>query len=106
VLVNESLSEAARARLDAFARTTDGFELAEMDFMLRGPGDLFSTQQHGLPPLRIADLRTDRELLEEARLRAIELFAEDPGLAKAEHARLRRQMLTRYGPALELADVG
>ena len=49
-------------RLDAFTKTTDGFELAEIDFQLRGPGDLFGTKQHGLPPLRIADLarRSDR----------------------------------------------
>ena len=106
VMVGEELSEQARARLDAFAATTDGFELAEMDFQLRGPGDLFGTQQHGLPPLRIADLRTDQAILEEARREAKKLFAADPGLKSPEHARLRRQMLTRYGNALALSDVG
>jgi ATP-dependent DNA helicase RecG len=106
LLINDSLSEQARARLDAFAVTNDGFELAEMDFQLRGPGDLFGTQQHGLPPLRVADLHRDREVLEEARKCAQQLFAADPGLAQPEHARLRRQMLTRYGDALELGDVG
>jgi ATP-dependent DNA helicase RecG len=106
VMVSEELSEQARGRLDAFAATSDGFELAEMDFQLRGPGDLFGTQQHGLPPLRVADLRRDQTILEEARREAKQLFAADPGLAKPEHARLRRQMLTRYGHALELGDVG
>jgi ATP-dependent DNA helicase RecG len=106
VLVGGDLNEQARARLDAFATTSDGFELAEMDFQLRGPGDLLGTQQHGLPPLRIADLRRDQALLEEARKRAGQLFAADPGLRHAEHDRLRRQMLTRYGKALELSDVG
>jgi ATP-dependent DNA helicase RecG len=106
VMVGEELSEQARARLDAFAATSDGFELAEMDFQLRGPGDLFGTQQHGLPPLRVADLRRDQAILIEARREAKELFATDPGLAKPEHARLRRQMLTRYGHALDLGDVG
>ncbi len=106
VLVGEELPDAARARLDAFAATSDGFELAEMDFELRGPGDLFSTQQHGLPPLRIADLRHDRAVLEEAREKADRLFTQDPGLRAPEHARLRRQMLARYGQALELGDVG
>jgi len=106
VLRGEELSEPARARLDAFAATTDGFELAEMDFQLRGPGDLFGTQQHGLPPLRIADLRTDRELLDEARSAAQRLFASDPGLSQPDNSRLRRQMLARYGNALELGDVG
>jgi ATP-dependent DNA helicase RecG len=106
VLVGEQLSEQARARLDAFAKTADGFELAEMDFQLRGPGDLFSTQQHGLPPLRIADLRRDQAILDEARGAAQRLFGADPGLRAVEHARLRRQMLTRYGHALNLGDVG
>jgi ATP-dependent DNA helicase RecG len=106
VLMSEPMSEQARERLQAFAATSDGFELAEMDFQLRGPGDLFSTQQHGLPPLRIADLRRDREVLEEARLAAEQLFAADPGLKQQDHQRLRRQMLVRYGNALELSDVG
>lgn len=106
LLGDDEPSEQARARLDAFAATSDGFELAEMDFELRGPGDLFGTQQHGLPPLRIADLRHNQETLIEARRAAIKLFAKDPGLSKAEHARLRRQMLARYGHALELGDVG
>lgn len=106
VIIESQMSEQARARLDAFAATADGFELAEMDFQLRGPGDLFGTEQHGLPPLRIADLRRDQALLEEARQKAQRLFAADPGLGRPEHARLRRQMLVRYGQALELADVG
>ena len=106
VLVHEELAEQSRARLDAFASTTDGFALAELDFQLRGPGDLFSTQQHGLPPLRIADLRRDQSVLEEARRAAERLFAADAGLQSAEHQRLRRQMLARYGSALELSDVG
>jgi ATP-dependent DNA helicase RecG len=106
LMVGEELSEQARARLDSFAATTDGFALAEMDFDLRGPGDLFGTQQHGLPPLRVADLRLDRAILEEARREAQQLFATDPGLKQPDHARLRRQMLVRYGNALELSDVG
>jgi ATP-dependent DNA helicase RecG len=106
VLVNEEISDQARERLDAFANTTDGFALAELDFQLRGPGDLFGTQQHGLPPLRIADLRRDQQLLDEARRAAEQLFAADPGLKQPDHTRLRRQMLARYGQALELGDVG
>ena len=105
ILLGET-NEAARERLDAFAKSTDGFALAELDFASRGPGDLFGTQQHGLPPLRIADLMTDRDVLEEARREAQLLVAADPGLKHADNARLRQQMLTRYGKALELGDVG
>jgi ATP-dependent DNA helicase RecG len=99
-------SEAARERLEAFAQSTDGFALAEMDFELRGPGDLFGAAQSGLPPLRMADLARDRDVLEEARREAQLLVAADPGLKHADHARLRQQMLSRYGQALELGDVG
>ena len=106
VMLTVDMAEPVRERLAAFAGTNDGFELAELDFQMRGPGDLFGTQQHGLPPLRIADLQRDRELLEEARAAAERLYALDPGLKQPENARLRRQMIRRYGAALELGDVG
>ncbi|MBN1591412.1 MAG: ATP-dependent DNA helicase RecG [Pirellulales bacterium] len=102
----ETESEEALARLKAFTSTTDGFRLAEVDFSLRGPGELFGTRQHGLPPFRIADLLRDTDFLEEARRDAAALVTDDPGLAKEKHAKLRRQMLTRYGKVLELGDVG
>jgi ATP-dependent DNA helicase RecG len=102
----ETDSEEALARLKAFTATTDGFELAEADFSLRGPGELFGTRQHGLPPFRIADLLRDTAFLEEARRDAKLLVEADPGLARPEHAKLRRQMLARYGQVLELGDVG
>lgn len=94
------------ARLEAFVQTNDGFELAEMDFQLRGPGDLLGTKQHGLPPLRIADLLRDAETLVEARRNALTLVESDPGLASERHARLRRMVLARYGQVLDLGEVG
>ncbi len=106
VLAEAELSDTARRRLEAFANTTDGFELAEIDFELRGPGDLFGARQSGLPPLRIANLQRDRQILEEARDAARELFDADPGLKHPNHAKLRRQMLRRYGDALDISDVG
>ncbi|HWB12297.1 MAG TPA: ATP-dependent DNA helicase RecG [Pirellulales bacterium] len=96
----------ARQRLEAFAVTSDGFRLAEIDFELRGPGDLFGTRQHGLPPLRIADLARDAAVLDEARRDAQQLVASDPTLATPEHSLLRQMVLRRYGRVLELGDVG
>jgi len=99
-------NENAAKRLEAFVSTTDGFRLAEIDFELRGPGELFGTRQHGLPPFRIADLVRDAAVVEEARRDAHALVAADPGLARPAHARLRRMMRSRYGQVLELGDVG
>jgi ATP-dependent DNA helicase RecG len=99
-------TEESRQRLKAFVASTDGFELAETDFRLRGPGDVFGTRQHGLPPLRIADLLRDQSLLEEARRDAHDLVTADPGLSSEAHARLRRMVLARYGKVLDLGDVG
>jgi ATP-dependent DNA helicase RecG len=102
----EPKTEQSQQRLEAFTKTNDGFELAEVDFLLRGPGDLFGTRQHGLPPLRIADLQRDTAILEEARRDAQALSAADPQLAQPDFARLRRMAVVRYGGALELSDVG
>ncbi len=93
-------------RIEAFVKTTDGFELAEVDFRLRGPGELFGTRQHGLPPFHLADLLRDEPVLIEARDDARALVDADPGLASAEHARLREMVLKRYGRVLDLGDVG
>jgi ATP-dependent DNA helicase RecG len=93
-------------RLRALVGTTNGFELAEKDFELRGPGELLGTRQHGLPPMRIADLRRDSPIVMEARGDAQKLMAADPELQAAEHTLLRRQVLVRYGKALDLSDVG
>ncbi len=103
---SEAATDEARQRLQAFAGTSDGFELAEIDFHLRGPGDLFGTRQHGLPPLRIADLNRDMEILDEARRDAQALIAEDPDLSDEKFSRLRRMVVARYGKALDLVDVG
>jgi ATP-dependent DNA helicase RecG len=99
-------SDEAQERLDAFTKTSDGFELAEIDFRLRGPGDLFGIRQHGLPPLRIADLRRDAAIIDQARRDAQSLIESDPDLASTAFTRLRRMVFHRYGEALDLGDVG
>jgi ATP-dependent DNA helicase RecG len=99
-------SDEAQQRLQAFVRTTDGFELAEADFQMRGPGDLFSLKQHGLPPFRIADLTRDGAVLEEARADARQLLDAVPNLDAAGLQLLKQRVLLRYGGAMELGDVG
>ncbi|MDR1140984.1 MAG: ATP-dependent DNA helicase RecG [Planctomycetaceae bacterium] len=101
-----AVTEESQKRLQAFVKLSDGFKLAEKDFEIRGAGDLFGTQQHGMPPFRVADLVRDKEILYEARQDATDMVLADPGLAQPEHAKLRRQMLGRYGAVLNLGDVG
>ncbi len=93
-------------RLAAFEKTNDGFELAELDLRLRGPGDLMGTRQHGLPPLRIANLSRDALLVEQTREVARMLIAKYPGLDHPSLERLKKQVLNRYSQTLQLSDVG
>ena len=93
-------------RLTAFSETESGFELAEIDLKIRGPGNLFSTQQSGFPPLMIADLIRDTDILAKAQADARTLIESDPDLSGVEYQRLRQLVFARYGHALDLSDVG
>jgi ATP-dependent DNA helicase RecG len=105
LLFAETESESAKARLEIMTRSNDGFEIADHDLRLRGPGELFSTRQHGLPDLKIANIVDDYELLVMARRNAFETAQQDPMLIKAEHKNIRKALLTRFGDSLGLADV-
>ena len=85
VLVSDNRSPDTRARLKVLTQTNDGFQIAEEDLKLRGPGDFFGERQHGLPALRVADLETDTRVLKEAQDAAAELLAADPELTQPEH---------------------
>ena len=73
---------------------------------LRGPGNLFSTQQSGFPPLMIADLIRDADILAVTQQHARNLVESDPELENKDLDRLRQLVFARYGQALDLADVG
>jgi ATP-dependent DNA helicase RecG len=88
-------------RLEAIAKETDGFRLAEIDLQLRGAGEVLGTRQHGLPEFRVARLPDDAELLERARDRADELLDRDRRLESPEHALLRDSVTARFGPELD-----
>ncbi len=93
-------------RLTAFVDSNDGFELAQRDLELRGPGNLLSTKQTGFPPLKIADLIRDEEVLMEAKQVAAEIIAADPDLARSDYQRLRKLVVSRYAKVLDISDVG
>ncbi len=94
LMSGEKLSGDALTRLQTMVRTNDGFEIAETDLKLRGPGDLMGTQQSGVLSLKIADLVRDRELLQSAREFALKLLQQDPGLVQAQH-RMVSEKLSR-----------
>jgi len=101
-LLSDTDSTEARARLRAMEKTNDGFEIAEADLRQRGPGDIFSPRQHGLPDLRIADIVQDFDLLLEARKEARELMAGDPDLTR--HPEIKKELERRYADRLHFAD--
>lgn len=99
VLVHASRpSDAARARLRALAETTDGFEIAERDLELRGPGDFFGTRQSGVPLFRVGDLLRDHRLMEEARRAALAWLA-GPDATEPRLAAVRQAWARRFGLA-------
>ncbi len=106
LLVAEPTTDIGHQRMKAITSTSDGFKLAEADFALRGPGELFGSRQSGALPLRVADLVRDAELLELARRDAQEWVARSPKLGNSEDAVLRRRVLRTVGAWLGLADVG
>jgi len=79
--------------METMVRTNDGFEIAEVDLKLRGPGDLMGKQQSGVLNLQIADLVKDRDLLQVARHEAVKLLKEDAPMEKPEHASLRKAFI-------------
>lgn len=106
LMCGDQLSREARERLNAMAKTTDGFKIAEMDLGLRGPGEFFGTKQHGLPQMKVADLTADSDLLVGARSEAFRIVDEDPDLLMEKNKTIRKVFMSRYKESLELTRVG
>jgi ATP-dependent DNA helicase RecG len=96
LLYQSPLNEQGRARLKALTETTDGFEIAERDLQLRGPGDFFGTRQSGVPTLRVGDLLRDHQLMEDARREAVAAL-DDRQQAEALAAFVRSSWEQRFG---------
>jgi len=99
-------SEEARVRLRAMEKTTDGFQIAEEDLALRGPGEFLGTRQSGLPDLRVAHLVRDTPILIEARREAFQLVDQDAELNHPHHSGLKEMVTKRWKGRLELASIG
>ena len=96
------LSHEARKRLETMVQTNDGFEIAETDLKLRGPGDIEGTQQSGIPfDLKIANLGQDGQILQFARDMAVNMLEKDPQLSGPENALCRQQLTKLFKSAVD-----
>jgi len=97
ILLTSAQAKEASAKLAVLERTSNGFEVAEADWELRGPGDLLGTAQSGLPALKIGNLKADAELMRRARAAAVSIFQVDPRLESPENQRFRRLIVEQRG---------
>src|SRR5579862_1451332 len=101
------ISEEGERRLDAMVRSNDGFQIAELDLELRGPGEFFGTKQAGIPAFRVANIIRDRELLEAAKREAAFVIAgPNSEISKEEIDRALREMRSRWSETYGLVEVG
>ena len=101
------VSEEGERRLDAMVRLNDGFQIAELDLELRGPGELFGTRQAGIPSFRVANIIRDRQLLEAAkREAALVISGPNAEVSKDEIERALREMRSRWAMSYGLVEVG
>lgn len=106
LIYGQQLSKDGQFRLKKMAATSDGFEIAEADLKLRGPGNFLGTEQSGLPEFRVADIIEDQWLLEQAKNEAWKLIDEDPKLSKEEHQKLKEVFKPYYKERSKLYGVG
>jgi ATP-dependent DNA helicase RecG len=106
LLAQRGFGDDALERLKTMEATNDGFEIAEKDLELRGPGELFGTRQHGLLNLKIADLVTDGAILQTARQEAQALVQNDPILADSRNRLVKEMVSKAYGKQAGLIEIG
>ncbi|PYJ46709.1 MAG: ATP-dependent DNA helicase RecG [Verrucomicrobia bacterium] len=97
ILLTSDQQRETSAKLAVLEKTSNGFEVAEADWELRGPGDLLGTAQSGLPALKIGDLKKDADLMRRARAAALAIFEADPGLELPENQRFQRLIVEQQG---------
>jgi len=107
LMTGGKVSEEAERRLDAMVRTSDGFEIAELDLEMRGPGEFFGTRQAGMPSFQVASLIRDRDLLELAKKEASAVLSgPNSEISQPDIDRALRQMRTKWQKTYGLVEVG
>lgn len=102
-LITDADNDVAIKRGEIMCQTTDGFEIAEEDLKLRGPGEIFGTKQHGLPQLLFADISKHGDVLEKAMETAKSILDEDPKLNNKDNSGLKKRVKAMFGEDIELA---
>ena len=105
-LLGDPQTEESQKRLEAIVATTDGFQIAQADLEIRGPGKFFGRHQHGLNELKVANPATQLGILEEARKEALELMEADPSLKETGHKPIREVVIRRYPTYLQAVLAG
>lgn len=106
LLLGKPGTEYAKRRIDTMLATNDGFEIAEEDLKLRGPGEFFGTAQHGLPAFKIADLVSDNHLLPQTLTAVKTVLSSDPDLTHPENQKLKKYVQATYRQKIVLSRVG
>lgn len=106
LMAGVKLTSEARQRLDTMQNMSDGFKIAEKDLELRGPGEFWSTRQHGLPQLKIADLARDAALIAPAREEAKHILASDPDLSQKQHLGIKAGLHAFHPDADKFTSTG
>ena len=96
ILITDNTTEDCVKRMKIMSSTTDGFKISEEDLKMRGPGDFFGNAQHGLPPLKIADIACNMELMNRAQTCAKELLSDDPLLEKPQNHALKMDVMRLF----------
>ncbi|MBV9467795.1 MAG: ATP-dependent DNA helicase RecG, partial [Abitibacteriaceae bacterium] len=105
VLLSDPKTDEGRARLSVMTKTQNGFEIAEHDLQLRGPGEFYGTRQSGLPDFRLANIIRDVDMIQRAREAAFELIERDPYLEAEENQPLKEALMRFWGEKLSLVQV-
>ncbi|MBN1823965.1 MAG: ATP-dependent DNA helicase RecG [Endomicrobiales bacterium] len=106
VLLGEPKTEEAKKRIEIMTATNSGFDIAEEDLVLRGPGEFLGTAQHGIPVFKAGNIVKDGRLIEAAKGLAAEMIAGDPDLKSPENEGLKKAVLKTHGPRIRLANIG
>lgn len=96
ILITDNLTDECVRRMKIMSNTTDGFKISEEDLKMRGPGDFFGNAQHGLPPMKIADLSCNIELMNDAKQCAEEILSDDPLLEKPCNTSLKMEVIRLF----------